>query len=200
MAIIRRESHTDPSTKPTPLVSYAGAMNPVLVEPKVFADDRGFFLEAFNQGEFDRLIGEHVSFVQDNHSRSIQGVLRGLHYQLPPHAQGKLVRVTRGAAFDVVVDIRRSSPEFGSWMGYEMSEDNFRQLWIPPGFAHGFLALSDVVDVLYKTTAYYTLHLDRSLRWDDPAIRIDWPLDGLAPIVSPKDQAAPSLADAELFE
>jgi dTDP-4-dehydrorhamnose 3,5-epimerase len=175
-------------------------MEPLLIEPYVFGDDRGFFLESFNQRRFDDLVGQKLSFVQDNHSRSVQGVLRGLHYQLPPGAQGKLVRVSRGSVFDVAVDIRRSSPGFRSWVGYELSEDNFRQLWIPPGFAHGFLALSEVADVLYKTTAHYAPDLDRSLRWDDPEIGIDWPLDGADPIVSPKDQAAPSLVDADLFD
>jgi dTDP-4-dehydrorhamnose 3,5-epimerase len=176
------------------------AMDPVLIEPKVHADVRGLFFESFNQGEFDELVGESVGFVQDNHSRSVHGVLRGLHYQLPPGAQGKLVRVTRGAVFDVVVDIRKSSPGFGQWAGYGLTEENFQQLWIPPGFAHGFLVLSEVADVLYKTTAYYAPHLDRSLRWDDPEIGVEWPLDDVAPIVSPKDQAAPSLSDAEVFD
>jgi len=175
-------------------------MTPLLLETKVFRDDRGFFSESFNQKEFEREIGQRVSFVQDNQSRSTRGVLRGLHYQLHPAAQGKLVRVVRGAVFDVAVDIRRSSPGFGSWVGYELTEDDFRQLWIPPGFAHGFLALSDLADVLYKTTDYYAAELDRSLRWDDSEIGIEWPLDGITPIVSPKDQAAPSLSDAEVFE
>ena len=175
-------------------------MTPLILETKVFRDDRGFFSESFNQKEFEREIGQRVSFVQDNQSRSTRGVLRGLHYQLHPAAQGKLVRVVRGAVFDVAVDIRRSSPGFGSWVGYELTEDDFRQLWIPPGFAHGFLALSDLADVLYKTTDYYAAELDRSLRWDDSEIGIEWPLDGITPIVSPKDQAAPSLSDAEVFE
>ena len=138
--------------------------------------------------------------MQDNQSQSKRGVLRGLHYQLHPAAQGKLVRVVRGAVFDVAVDIRRSSPGFGEWVGYELSEENFRQLWIPPGFAHGFLALTDLADVLYKTTNYYAPDLDRSVRWDDPEIGIEWPLDRMTPIVSPKDQGAPSLSGAEVFE
>ncbi len=176
------------------------AMEPLLIESDVFEDDRGFFLESFNQERFDDLVGESVRFVQDNHSRSAKGVVRGLHYQLTPSAQGKLVRVSRGMIFDVAVDIRRSSPRFRSWVGHELSEDNFQQLWIPPGFAHGFLALSDVADVLYKTTAHYAPDRQRTVRWDDPLIGIEWPLDGVTPIVSPKDRAAPSLADAELFE
>jgi len=175
-------------------------MRPLLFEPNVFRDDRGFFFESFNQGQFEAVTNESVRFVQDNHSRSSKGVLRGLHYQLPPAAQGKLVRVSRGAVFDVAVDIRRSSDNFGEWVGYELSAGNFRQLWIPPGFAHGFLALTDDADVLYKTTDYYAPELDRSLRWDDPDIGISWPLDDMTPIVSPKDQAAPSLSDAEVFE
>lgn len=165
----------------------------------MFADERGFFFESFHQQRFDEAVGGHVEFVQDNHSRSARGVLRGLHYQLPPAAQGKLVRVTRGAVFDVAVDVRRSSPAFGRWVGYELSEDNFRQLWIPEGFAHGFLALTDGAEVQYKTTAYYAPDLDRSIRWDDPDIGIEWPLTDLEPIVSAKDAAAPRLVDAEVF-
>jgi dTDP-4-dehydrorhamnose 3,5-epimerase len=175
-------------------------MEPLLIEPKVFTDDRGFFFEAFNHRRFEDLVDGHVTFVQDNHSRSVQGTLRGLHYQLPPAPQGKLVRVSRGAVFDVAVDIRRSSPTFGAWVGYELTEDNFKQLWIPPGFAHGFLALTDPADVQYKTTEYYAPELDRSLRWDDPDIGIEWPRGNVTPIVSPKDQAAPSLVAADLFD
>jgi len=171
-----------------------------ILEPRVFSDDRGFFFESFNQRTFEEAVGVSPRFLQDNHSRSVKGVLRGLHYQLPPAAQGKLVRVTRGAIFDVAVDIRRSSPAFGDWVGYELSEDNFRQLWIPEGFAHGFLALTDVADVQYKATAYYAADLDRSIRWDDPDIGIDWSLDGVKPIVSSKDASAPGLADAEVFD
>lgn len=173
---------------------------PSLVERQVFRDDRGFFLESFNKKEFEETVGCSVDFVQDNQSRSSKGVLRGLHYQLPPLAQGKLVRVTHGAVFDVAVDIRRSSPTFGHWVGYELSEENFRQLWVPPGFAHGFLALTDTTDLLYKTTDYYSPDLERSVRWDDPGIGIGWPLNGNAPIVSPKDAAAPSLSEAEVFD
>jgi dTDP-4-dehydrorhamnose 3,5-epimerase len=175
-------------------------MEPLLIDPQVFSDDRGFFFESFNHRRFEELVDGHVTFVQDNHSRSVRGTLRGLHYQLPPAPQGKLVRVSRGAVFDVAVDIRRSSPTFGAWVGYELTEDNFKQLWIPPGFAHGFLALTDPADVQYKTTEYYAAELDRSLRWDDPDIGIEWPLGDVTPIVSPKDQAAPSLVDADLFD
>jgi len=176
-----------------------GLTGVLLIELNVFEDDRGFFFESFNQLVFEELVGRPVPFVQDNHSRSAQGVLRGLHYQLPPSAQGKLVRVTRGAVFDVAVDIRRTSPTFGDWVGYELSEDNFRQLWVPEGFAHGFLALTHSAEVQYKTTAYYEPDCDRSIRWNDPAIGIEWPLDGIAPIVSTKDAAAPNLSDAEVF-
>ena len=170
-----------------------GPTGVLLMEPNVFEDDRGFFFESFNQTVFEDLVGRPVPFVQDNHSRSARGVLRGLHYQLPPSAQGKLVRVTRGAVFDVAVDIRRTSPTFGDWVGYELSEDNFRQLWIPEGFAHGFLALTDSAEVQYKTTAYYEPDRERAIRWDDLAIGIEWPHDGIAPIVSTKDAAAPNL-------
>jgi len=175
-------------------------MEPLVIEPQVFRDERGFFSEAFNQRVFEEMVGEKIQFVQDNHSHSTKSVLRGLHYQLLPAAQGKLVRVSRGAVFDVAVDIRRSSPGFGEWAGYELSDDNFRQLWIPPGFAHGFLALTDEADVLYKTTEYYQPELDRSIRWDDPQIGIEWPLDEVVPKISPKDEQAPSLADADLFD
>ena len=176
-----------------------GLTDVLLIEPKVFEDDRGLFFESFNQMLFEDLVGRPVPFVQDNHSRSGQGVLRGLHYQLPPSAQGKLVRVTRGAVFDVAVDIRRTSPTFADWVGYELSEANLRQLWVPEGFAHGFLALTDSAEVQYKATAYYDPDRDRSIRWDDPAIGIEWPLDGIAPIVSAKDAAALNLSDAEVF-
>ena len=177
----------------------------VIVEPAVFADDRGWFMESFNEARFDAaLIGAGLPparrFVQDNHSCSRAGVLRGLHYQLPPHAQGKLVRVVAGAAWDVAVDIRRGSPHFGRWVGVELSAANRRQLWIPEGFAHGFLALQDETHFLYKTTDVYARECERGIRWDDPAIGIDWPLPpGIAaPLVAPKDAAAPRLADAEL--
>ena len=173
----------------------------VLLEPAVFRDERGYFFESFNQRVFDEAVGMHVEFVQDNHSRSARGVLRGLHYQLPPHAQGKLVRVTHGSVFDVAVDIRRSSPTFGRWAGAELSADNFRQLWIPPGFAHGFVVLSDSADFLYKTTDVWVKACDRGLRWDDADIGIDWPLPAVgAPTVAEKDRTAPGLRDAELFD
>ncbi|HSV68800.1 MAG TPA: dTDP-4-dehydrorhamnose 3,5-epimerase [Methylibium sp.] len=172
----------------------------LILEPKVFGDARGFFMESFNQQAFDAAVGHHVDFVQDNHSRSARGVLRGLHYQLPPHAQGKLVRVTAGAVFDVAVDMRRSSPRFGRWAGVELSADNHRQLWIPPGFAHAFLVLSDSADFLYKTTDYYAPQAEGAVRWDDPAIGIAWPDAGTAPLLSAKDGAAPALTDARCFD
>jgi dTDP-4-dehydrorhamnose 3,5-epimerase len=172
----------------------------VLFEPKVFGDERGFFFESFNQRAFEQATGlRGVSFVQDNHSRSVKGVLRGLHYQLPPKAQGKLVRVVRGAVFDVAVDIRRSSPNFGRWIGVELSEANYRQLWIPPGFAHGFLVLSDSADFLYKTTDYYAPECERSIVWNDPEISIHWPEVAGFPFLSAKDNAAVSFQQAEVF-
>lgn len=172
----------------------------LILEPRVFEDERGFFMESFNQRGFDEAVGQHYDFVQDNHSRSRKGVLRGLHYQLPPHAQGKLVRVIGGRVFDVAVDIRRSSPTFGKWVGVELSAENRRQLWIPPGFAHGFLVLSEWADFLYKTTAYYAPQSDRGLRWNDPDIGIAWPETGVFPLLSAKDESAPLLANADLFD
>ena len=172
----------------------------LILEPKVFGDERGFFLESFNQKAFDDTLGQEVRFVQDNHSRSAKGVLRGLHYQLPPHSQGKLVRVTQGAVFDVAVDMRRSSPTFGRWVGVELSGQNHRQLWLPPGMAHGFLVTSDSADFLYKTTAYYAPQAERCVRWDDPAIGIDWPALGRMPTLSTKDAAAPCLDQATTFD
>ena len=169
----------------------------LVLEPKVFGDARGFFLESFNQRAFNQATGLEVEFVQDNHSRSAKGVLRGLHYQLQ-QPQGKLVRVVRGAVFDVAVDIRRSSPHFGRWVGVELNEDNHRQLWIPPGFAHGFLVLSDSADFLYKTTDYYAPEHERAILWNDPAIGIVWPLT-TEPLLSAKDKAASLLADAAVF-
>ena len=168
----------------------------LLIEPKVFGDARGFFLESWNRQTFAGL-GLDLDFVQDNHSRSAKGVLRGLHYQLND-PQGKLVRVVNGAVFDVAVDVRKSSPHFGQWVGYELSADNHRMLWIPPGFAHGFLVLSDTADFLYKTTAYYAPQWDRGIRWDDPQIGVQWPLEG-APALSAKDQVQPLLKDAEVY-
>jgi len=172
----------------------------LILEPRVFGDERGFFMESFNRQVFNEAVGYDVSFVQDNHSRSSRGVLRGMHGQLPPHAQGKLVRVVSGAVFDVAVDLRRSSPSFGRWTGTELSAENYRQLWIPPGFAHGFLTLSDTADFLYKTTDYYAPQAEAAVRWDDPTLAIQWP-DPHAPIqLSGKDQAAPFLADAKTFD
>jgi dTDP-4-dehydrorhamnose 3,5-epimerase len=171
----------------------------LILEPKVFGDERGFFMESFNQQAFNDAVGSNQTFVQDNHSRSTKGVLRGLHYQLSPHAQGKLVRVTRGAAFDVAVDIRPGSKTFGRWVGCELSESNHRQFWIPAGFAHGFLVLSDVVDFLYKTTDYYAPNSEGCIRWNDPAIGIEWPALDTPPRLSAKDEAAPDLAGAIPF-
>jgi dTDP-4-dehydrorhamnose 3,5-epimerase len=167
----------------------------VLIEPKVFGDARGFFFESFNQKAFNEATGTNHQFVQDNHSRSSRGVLRGLHYQIR-QAQGKLVRVARGAVFDVAVDIRRSSPTFGQWVGVELSEDNQHQLWVPPGFAHGFVVLSESADFLYKTTDYYAPQHERSIAWNDPSIGISWPAlaQGQQPLLSAKDSAAPLLA------
>lgn len=168
----------------------------LLVEPRVFGDARGFFFESFNRRAFQDATGLDLDFVQDNHSRSTRGVLRGLHYQVQ-QPQGKLVRVVRGAVFDVAVDIRQGSSTFGRWTGTELSEDNHRQLWIPPGFAHGFLVLSESADFLYKTTDYYAPQHERCIAWNDPAIGIDWPT-AVAPQLSAKDQAGALLRDAEL--
>ncbi len=181
----------------------ATAIPEVLIfEPKVFGDARGFFFESFNQRVFNEAVGgQPYSFVQDNHSRSVKGVLRGLHYQLQ-QAQGKLVRVARGAVFDVAVDIRRSSPTFGQSVGVELSEDNQRQLWVPPGFAHGFLVLSDSADFLYKTTDFYAPAHERCIAWNDGQVNIAWPLErlgGLAPQLSDKDKKGLALAQADLF-
>ena len=166
----------------------------ILLEPRVFGDERGFFFESFNQRVFEDAIGHAVQFVQDNHSKSEQGVLRGLHYQLPPKAQGKLVRVVQGEVFDVAVDIRKDSPTFGQWVAEILSAENKKQLWIPAGFAHGFLTLSETAEFLYKTTDYYAPEFERSIAWNDPAIGIDWPLSN-TPQLSGKDQQAKSLAE-----
>jgi dTDP-4-dehydrorhamnose 3,5-epimerase len=168
-----------------------------LITPRVFGDDRGFFLESFNAQAFADA-GLPTEWLQDNHSRSAKGVLRGLHYQLV-NPQGKLVRVTRGAVFDVAVDIRRASPTFGRWVGAELSGENHRMLYVPPGFAHGFLTLSESADFLYKCTTLWHQPSDRSLAWNAPEIGIDWPLDGEPPLLAAKDAAAPTLADAETF-
>lgn len=169
----------------------------VLIEPKVFGDDRGFFFESFNQAKFEAAIGRQVAFVQDNHSRSVKNVLRGLHYQIQ-QPQGKLVRVVQGEVFDVAVDIRKSSPTFGQWVGGILSAENKRQMWVPEGFAHGFVVLSDTAEFLYKTTDYYAPEHERSVAWNDPAIAIQWPIDG-EPVLSAKDQQGKSLAVAEHF-
>lgn len=165
----------------------------LIIEPKVFGDERGFFFESFNQRAFNEAVGHTVDFVQDNHSRSAKGVLRGLHFQRPPHAQGKLVRVTQGSVFDVVVDIRPDSATFGRWVGVELSGVNHRQMWIPAGLAHGFLVTSNSADFLYKTTDYYRPESEGSVRWDDPDLAIAWPLEGITPALSAKDAAAPLL-------
>lgn len=169
----------------------------LIIEPRVFGDTRGFFFESFNQRAFNLATGLDVNFVQDNHSRSSKGVLRGLHYQIQ-QPQGKLVRVVRGSVFDVTVDLRKSSPTFGQWVGVELTEDNHRQLWIPPGFAHGFYVLSDSADFLYKTTDYYAPEFECSLIWNDPTIGIEWPLN-TQPIISAKDAQGKKLADAKVF-
>nr|VFK79279.1 MAG: dTDP-4-dehydrorhamnose 3,5-epimerase [Candidatus Kentron sp. SD] len=170
-----------------------------IIEPSVFEDERGFFFESFNQQRFEEVIGRKVAFVQDNHSKSSKGVLRGLHYQLPPKAQGKLVRVVQGEVFDVVIDIRKSSSTFSQWVGGILSSENKKQLWIPEGFAHGFLTLSETAEFLYKTTGYYAPDYECSIRWSDPTIHIEWP-SGLTPIVSSKDAEACNLQSAEVFE
>jgi len=172
----------------------------LIVEPRLFGDARGFFTESWNEQVFNQAVGQEVRFVQDNHSRSARGVLRGLHYQMAPHTQGKLVRVVKGAVFDVAVDMRRSSPNFGRWAGVELSEDNHRQLWVPPGFAHGFLVLSESADFLYKTTDFYAPQSEACVRWDDPAIGIQWPDAGVVPRLAEKDAKAPLLAEAKTFD
>lgn len=169
----------------------------ILLEPEIFGDERGFFFESFNQAQFESIIGRHVSFVQDNHSCSARNVLRGLHYQIR-HPQGKLVRVVQGEVFDVAVDIRRSSPTFGQWVGVILSAGNNRQVWVPEGFAHGFVVLSDTAEFLYKTTEYYAPEHERCIAWDDPAVGIGWPLNS-KPALSVKDQRGKPLAEAECF-
>lgn len=170
-----------------------------LIEPVLSGDDRGAFFESFNERRFNELVGFSGHFVQDNHSTSKNGVLRGLHYQVGAYPQGKLVRVVRGEVFDVAVDIRKSSPSFGRWVGFVLSADNRRQLWIPPGFAHGFLVMSDTAEFLYKTTDYWVKELERSIIWNCPEIGIDWPLMG-PPSLSEKDTVAPQLSLAETFD
>lgn len=169
-----------------------------IIEPKVFGDTRGFFFESFNQKAFDAAVGQHYDFVQDNHSKSSRGVLRGLHYQLE-QAQGKLVRVVQGRVLDVAVDIRKSSPSFGQWVAVELSEDNQRQLWVPPGFAHGFVVFSETAEFLYKTTDYYAPARERCIIWNDAQLSIDWQLNGLEPQLSAKDQQGKAFAEADVF-
>lgn len=171
----------------------------VLIEPKVFGDDRGFFFESFNQRAFNEATGTQHTFVQDNHSRSSRGVLRGLHYQVQ-QPQGKLVRVVQGSVFDVAVDIRKSSPTFGQWVGAELSSHNHHQLWVPPGFAHGFLVLSETAEFLYKTTDYYAPVHERCIAWDDASLAIDWPVGEAGPMVSTKDAQGSAWKAAELFD
>jgi len=170
----------------------------IRIDPTVYGDDRGFFYESFNQAQFDAAVGRHITFVQDNHSKSTKGVLRGLHYQIE-HPQGKLVRVTQGKVFDVAVDLRRKSPSFGRWVGEVLSEENKRQLWIPEGFAHGFLVLSENAQFLYKTTDYYHPEHERSIIWNDAALGIEWPVEGEV-VLSRKDASAPIFAAAEVFD
>ena len=192
----RRRQHLprpQPQHKPPMKATPTAIPDVLIIEPKVFGDARGFFFESFNQKAFNAAIGQAVTFVQDNHSRSSRGVLRGLHYQVQ-QPQGKLVRVVRGAVFDVVVDIRQGSTTYGEWVGVELSEDKHQQLWVPAGLAHGFLVLSDSADFLYKTTDYYAPEFERCIAWDDPALAIDWPLKGLQPELSAKDRAGVSLA------
>lgn len=169
----------------------------LLIEPQLFADPRGHFFESFNRQAFRAATGIDADFVQDNHSRSARGVLRGLHYQLR-QPQGKLARVVRGTVFDVAVDLRRSSPRFGRWVGVELSEENRRQLWVPPGFAHGFVVLSESADCLYKMTDYYAPQHERCIAWDDPALAVAWPA-GIKPLLSAKDAQGLALAEAEVF-
>jgi len=171
----------------------------VLFTPRVFGDERGFFFESFSEREFAEATGLDLRFVQDNHSKSVKSVLRGLHYQLPPHPQGKLVRVVQGAVFDVAVDIRKSSPNFGKWVGATLSADNKQQLWIPPGFAHGFVTLTDTAEFLYKTTDFYAPQCERSIAWNDPSIGIDWHYDA-EPQLSAKDLLSAAFAAAEVFD
>lgn len=180
-------------------VTATGLPEVLILEPQTFGDDRGFFLESYNRKRFGEAVGRDLDFVQDNHSRSAKGVLRGLHFQLEPKAQGKLIRVVAGAIFDVAVDVRRSSPRFGQWIGVELSVGNRRQLWIPEGFAHGFLTLSDSADVLYKASDFYSPSDERSVIWNDPTIAIDWPLEG-EPVLSAKDAGAPLLAAAATYD
>ncbi|WP_108649845.1 dTDP-4-dehydrorhamnose 3,5-epimerase [Dongshaea marina] len=169
----------------------------LVIEPPIFGDDRGFFFESFNQKQFEDVVGQSLEFVQDNHSKSSRGVLRGLHYQLAPHAQGKLVRCVAGEVFDVAVDIRQGSVTFGKWIGEHLSAENKKQMWIPAGFAHGFVTLSESAEFLYKTTDYYAPVSERCIAWDDPTLNISWPFD-FEPLLAEKDRLAPALDKAEL--
>jgi dTDP-4-dehydrorhamnose 3,5-epimerase len=171
----------------------------LLIEPKVFGDERGFFYESFNQARFEEAVGRSVKFVQDNHSRSVKGVLRGLHYQIQ-QPQGKLVRVVAGSVFDVAVDLRRSSATYGQWVGEILSSENKKQLWVPEGFGHGFVVLSDNAEFLYKTTDYYAPAFERSIVWNDPTLAIDWQLDGVTPQLSNKDAQGTPFVSAEVFD
>lgn len=170
----------------------------LIFEPNVFGDNRGFFMESFNQQIFEEATGGPAQFVQDNHSKSSKGVLRGLHYQIPPKAQGKLVRVVSGAIFDVAIDIREGSATFGEWFGIELNAENKKQLWVPAGFAHGFITLSDTAELLYKTTDFYAPDMERCIKWDDTSLSIDWPFDG-TPLLSEKDKLGVTLEDANYF-
>jgi dTDP-4-dehydrorhamnose 3,5-epimerase len=169
----------------------------LVIEPQLFGDDRGFFFESFNQSKFEEEVGRKINFVQDNHSKSIKGVIRGLHYQLPPKAQGKLVRVIQGEVFDVAVDLRQTSPTFGKWVGEILSSENKKQMWIPEGFAHGFLTLSDAAEFLYKTTNFYSKEHERAIRWDDQTIGIKWPIKNVS--LSTKDEFAKLFEGASYF-
>ena len=169
----------------------------LLIEPRIFGDERGFFFESFNQNKFEEVIGKKINFVQDNHSKSIKGVLRGLHYQLNPKAQGKLVRVTQGEVFDVAVDLRKSSPTFGQWVGEILSADNKKQMWMPEGFAHGFLTLSDTSEFFYKTTDFYSKDHEQAIMWNDETMGIDWPMKEVS--LSSKDNAALFFKEAKYF-
>jgi len=172
----------------------------LVIEPKLFVDERGFFYESFNQRLFNQSTGLAVTFVQDNHSKSVKGVLRGLHYQLPPTSQGKLVRAVRGRVLDVAVDLRKSSATFGEWIAVELTHENCKQLWLPPGLAHGFCVLSEEAEILYKTTDFYSSKDERCIAWNDPALEIDWQLGNTMPLLSAKDQGGLLLADAEVFD
>ena len=170
----------------------------LIIQPRVFGDERGFFFESFIEKAFNAATGNTLPFVQDNHSKSVKGVLRGLHYQLPPKAQGKLVRVVQGEVFDVAVDIRKDSPTYGQWVGEVLSAENKKQLWIPPGFAHGFLTLSDSAEFLYKTTDYWSPEHERAIIWNDATLNIEWPLNGMQPTLAAKDAAAVAFSAAEI--